>query len=158
LGGRLDICATLDVQTNIVLDSKKIGSLELIMVCNLPDMSLEDVSQMGHVFVDWGTAFNLQQARLFSEPVAPILHTGQSHIALEFILSHRGAAYLPLALVESYLQEQRLFKVVDAQQISQEVYLIYPKTADKAASLGPIINFLEELDLKPETSVQMINE
>lgn len=158
LGGRLDICATLDTQTNIDLDSRKIGSLKLIMVCNTPNKSLDDVTELGHVFVDWGTAFNLQQARLFTEPVAPILHTGQSHIALEFILSHRGAAYLPLALVESYLLEQRLFKVVDAQQFIQDVYLIYPKSSDKATALGPIINFLEELDIKPETSVQMINE
>lgn len=156
LGGRLDICATLDAQTNIDLDSKKIGSLELIMVCNTPNQTLSDVSELGHVFVDWGTAFNLQQARLFSEPAAPILHTEQSHIALEFILSHAGAAYLPLALVESYLLNGQLFRVVDAQQIDQDVYLIYPKSADKAASLGPIINFLEELDIRPETAVQMI--
>jgi hypothetical protein len=72
-------------------------------------------------------------------------------------MSHTGAAYLPLALVKSYLLEGRLFKIVDAQQINQDVYLIYPKTADKAATLGPIINFLEELDIKPETSVQMID-
>ncbi len=158
LGGRLDICATLDAQTNIDLDSKKIGLLELIMVCNTPNKSLDDVPELGHVFVDWGTAFNLQQARLFAEPIAPILHTSQSHIALEFILSHKGAAYLPLALVESYLLEQRLFKVIDAQKINQDVYLIYPKIADKADSLGPIINFLEELDIKPYTSVQMRNK
>ncbi len=157
LGGRLDICATLDAQTNIDLDSKKIGSLELIMVCNTPGRSLDDVAELGHVFVDWGTAFNLQQARLFSEPVAPILHTGQSHIALEFILSHKGAAYLPLALVERYLTEKQLFQVIDAQQINQDVYLIYQKIAEKASSLGPIINFLEALDIKPETSVQIIN-
>jgi DNA-binding transcriptional LysR family regulator len=157
LGGRLDICATLEAQTNIDLDSKKIGSLELIMVCNIPGQSLDAVATLGYVFVDWGTAFNLQQARLFPEPIAPILHTGQSHIALEFILSHTGAAYLPLALVESYLQEEKLFRVTDAQQIIQDVYLIYPKTADKAMALGPIINFLEELDIKPETTVQIIN-
>ncbi len=157
LGGRLDICATLDAQTNIDLDSKKIGSLELIMVCNKPNMTLDDVSEIGHVFVDWGTAFNLQQARLFSEPIAPILHTGQSHIALEFILSHTGAAYLPLALVESYLQEGQLFQILDAQQINQDVFLIYPKIADKATSLGPIISFLERLDIRPEISLQIIN-
>ncbi len=156
LGGRLDICATLDVQTNIDLNSKKIGSLELIMVCNTPNRLLDDVSELGYVFVDWGTTFNLQQARLLAEPVAPILHTGQSHIALEFILSHKGAAYLPLALVERYLVEKQLFQVVDAQQINQDVYLIYPKTAEKTASLSPIINFLEELDIRPETSVRMI--
>ncbi|WP_263081470.1 LysR family transcriptional regulator [Endozoicomonas sp. Mp262] len=158
LGGRIDIFATLDAPTNIDLDSKKIGSLELIMVCNSPDQTLEEVPQIGHVFVDWGTAFNLQQARLFAEPVAPILHTAQSHIALEFILSYKGAAYLPKAFVESYLENGMLFPVKGTEQISQDVYLIYSKNTDKAHALNPIISFFEELDIKPDMSVQLIEK
>lgn len=150
LGGRVDIFVVLDAPTNIDIDSKKIGHLELIMVCNTANQMLEDVPSIGHVFVDWGTAFNLQQARLFSEPVAPILHTGQSHIALEFIISHRGAAYLPRALVEPYLSDGYLFQVDGAQEIRQDVHLVYTKDADRSLSLGPVIRFLEELDIKPE--------
>lgn len=150
LGGRVDIVVVLDAPTNMDIDSKRIGNLELIMVCNKANQKLEDVPSIGHVFVDWGTAFNLQQARLFSEPVAPILHTGQSHIALEFILSHRGAAYLPRALVESYLDDGYLFQVDGAMEIKQDVHLVFPKDADKSLSVGPVIRFLEELDIKPE--------
>lgn len=150
LGGRVDIFAVLDAPTNIDIESKKIGQLELIMVCNMPHKALEDVPSFGHVFVDWGTAFNLQQARLFSEPVAPVLHTGQSYIALEFILSHQGAAYLPRALVEPHLDEGRLFQVNDALESCQDVHLVYTKGADKSLSLGPVIRFMEELDIKPE--------
>lgn len=150
LGGRLDIFAVLDAPTNTDIDSKKIGHLKLIMVCNMPDQTLEQVPDIGHVFVDWGTVFNLQQARLFPEPVAPILHTGQSHIALEFILSHQGAAYLPKALVKAHLDDGILFQVSDAPEIYQDVYLVYPKSADKSVTLGPIISYLEELDIKPE--------
>lgn len=150
LGGRLDIFAVLDAPTNTDIDSKKIGHLKLIMVCNAPATTLEQVADIGHVFVDWGTAFNLQQARLFPEPVAPILHTGQSHIALEFILSHQGAAYLPKALVKTHLNDGALFQIEDAPEIYQDVYLVYPKSADKSVTLGPIISYLEELDIKPE--------
>lgn len=150
LGGRVDIFAVLDAPTNIDIESKIIGQIELIMVCNMPDKSLEDIPSFGHVFVDWGTTFNLQQARLFPEPVAPILHTGQSHIALEFILSHQGAAYLPRALVEPYLCEGHLFQINDALEMFQDVYLVYTNDADKSLLLGPVIRFMEELDIKPE--------
>ncbi|MEJ2045628.1 MAG: LysR family transcriptional regulator [Reinekea sp.] len=143
LGGRLDICVTLDSHTNIELESDRIGALELVMVCNEAEQTLEDIPRLGYVFVDWGTAFNLQQARLFSEPIAPILHTAQSHIALEFILRHRGAAYLPGSLVEPFVKEGTLFEVNNTAPITQDVQLIYPKSVDSSLSLGPVIRFLK---------------
>lgn len=157
LGGRVDVFVVLDAPTNIDIDSKRIGQLELIMVCNIANQTLEDVPSFGHVFVDWGTAFNLLQARLFAEPVAPILHTGQSHIALEFILSHQGAAYLPRALVEPYLSEGHLFQVNETMEIQQDVHLVYTKGADKSLSLGPIIRLMEELDIRPEDPLAVVD-
>ncbi len=157
LGGRVDVFVVLDAPTSIDMDSKQIGHLELIMVCNQANQTLDDVPSFGHVFVDWGTAFNLQQARLFSEPVAPILHTGQSHIALEFILAHQGAAYLPRALVEPYLNEGHLFQVSGAMESRQDVHLVYTKDADKSLSLGPVIRFMTELDIKPEDPLAIEN-
>ena len=58
LGGRLDICAMLDTPANIDLESKKIGELDLVMVCNAKNKSAKDISNMGYVFIDWGTSFN----------------------------------------------------------------------------------------------------
>jgi len=150
LGGRVDVFTVLDPPTNIDIDSQRIGQLELIMVSNQDGLTLEDVPSFGHVFVDWGTAFNLQQARLFPEPIAPILHTGQSHIALEFILSHQGAAYLPRAVVKPYIDDGHLFRVKNTQEIQQDVHLVYTKDADKSPALGPVIQFMGELDIKPE--------
>ncbi len=151
LGGRLDVCAVLENLTNIDLDSHTIGTLELIMVCNLPHQSLTDVAELGYIFVDWGTAFNLQQARLFTEPVAPILHTAQSQIALDFILQHQGAAYLPRSSVAHHLAAGELFPLEDSVQINQQVHLIYAKTLDKSSTLWPVIQFLKELEIQPNS-------
>lgn len=152
LGGRLDVVVMLDAPSNVDIDTRKIGQLELTMVCNMPGKVLEQVPEIGHVFVDWGTALNLQQARMFAEPIAPILHTGQSHIALEFILRHRGAAYLPKSLVASYIEEGTLFEVGDAEAIFQDVHLVYSTDGDRVARLSPIINFLE----RPEIIVDSV--
>jgi DNA-binding transcriptional LysR family regulator len=149
LGGRLDVVAMPDAPTNLDIASRRIGALELIMVCNRPRLSLQDVPAIGHVYVDWGTAPNLQQARLFAEPVAPILHTAQSHIALEYILGHRGAAYLPRALVAVHLEREELFEVRDADEIHQDVHLLYFRDSERAASLGPVIDALEAWGVEP---------
>lgn len=153
LSGRVDVFAVLDAPTNIDIESRIIGQLELVMVCNMANQTLEDVPSFGYVFVDWGTAFNLQQARLFAQPVAPILCTGQSHIALEFILSHRGAVYLPRVLVEPYLIQELLFVVSGSMEIRQNVYLVYSKEAHNSASLQPVIRFLGNLAIKPNSPV-----
>jgi DNA-binding transcriptional LysR family regulator len=150
LGGRADIITVLDAPTNIDIESKRIGHLQLIMVSSQSGISVEDISSVGHVFVDWGTSFNMQQTRLFDEPVSPVLYTEQSHIALEFLLSHGGAAYLPRALVAQHLKDGLLFEVKNTIETMRNVYLVYTKGADKSAHLGPIISMLEELDIKPE--------
>jgi DNA-binding transcriptional LysR family regulator len=149
LGGRLDVVAMPDAPTNVDIASRRIGALELIMVCNRPRLPLQDVPAIGHVYVDWGTAPNLQQARLFAEPVAPILHTAQSHIALEYILGYQGAAYLPRALVAVHLERGELFEVRDAVEIHQDVHLLYFRDSDRAASLAPLIDALEAWGVEP---------
>ncbi|WP_096085149.1 LysR family transcriptional regulator [Agaribacterium haliotis] len=147
LGGRLDVFTVLDAPSSLDIEARKIGELQLIMVSNSRGVRLQDVPALGQVFVDWGTAFNFQQARLFPEPVAPVLHTGQSHIALEFILNHRGAAFLPKTMVEQHLLDRRLFQVEDVIQSNQAVHLVYAKGADKSPALGPVIHFIENLSL-----------
>lgn len=156
-GGRIDIFATLDPPANNDFEIEVIGDLELIMVCNIDEIQINDIPSLGHVFVDWGTAFNIQQARLFAEPVAPILHTAQSRIALEFILSHKGAAYLPRALVQPYLDDGLLFQVTESLEVEQEVYAVYLGGAEVNLSLGPIINFLQAREIKPKTSLAPID-
>jgi DNA-binding transcriptional LysR family regulator len=145
LAGRLDLSVVLDAPTNIELDYHPVGELDLIMVCNRCDVTLEEIPAQGYVFVDWGTAANLQQARLFPEPVAPILHAAQCHIALEFILHYQGAAYLPRATVANHLDAGRLYPIADAPQARQEVYLVYSREAGRPDTLGPVIELIKRI-------------
>ena len=85
-----------------------------------------------------------------------VLHTGQSHIALEFLLRHGGAAFLPRALVAPHLNEGLLHQVGNTVKTRQDVHLVYSKGADKTAQLGPIISMLEELDIRPDDPLPII--
>lgn len=147
LAGRLDIAVVLDSPVNLDLEVRCIGRLELMMVSSERGVTLGRMSEAGHVFVDWGTAFNLEQARLFEEPLVPALHTGQSHIALDFLLTHGGTAFLPTALVNPHLEAQSLYTVLDADRASSEVNLVYSSSNEKLRRLIPIIEWLEALNL-----------
>lgn len=152
LGGRLDIAVVLDAPSNMDLNDHLIGTLEMVMVCNHPRKTIDEIPALGYVFADWGTAFNLQQAKLFSEPVVPTLHTGQGHIALEFILEYRGAAYLPRSVVNQQLEEERLFLIEDAPISRMGVHLVHTMSREKVDTLQPIVDFLKKCGTQPDLS------
>ncbi len=149
LGGRVDVIVVMDPPTNLEFDSRHIGQIELVMVANKPELDIIDVPDAGYVFVDWGTAFNLQQARLFSRPVAPVLNTSQSSIALEFILMHGGAAFLPRAMVAAHIDRGLLYEVSNADSALQDVYVAFAKNLDSSPVFGPIIRVFEEANIGP---------
>ncbi len=152
LAGRLDMIVVLDPPKVMELETVKIGEIELVLVSTEGTTTLEDIPQFGHIFVDWGTAFNLQHARLFPQPVAPILHTAQSHIALEFLLAHGGTAFLPRALVDRYLRRKKLFLVPDLESVSRAVFAVYHRDAQRQDVLQDVVIQLRSGNLKPARS------
>lgn len=146
LAGRADVICAFDPPNNTDVAYEKIGAIELVMVSNRSAVSVADIREVGLVFVDWGTNFNLQQARLFSEPVAPILHTGQTHLALEFMLSRGGAAYLPKTMVKPYIDQRFLHPIDDAESVSQDLHIVYLKNSAKQQHLAPVIDMLKKID------------
>ncbi len=147
LGRRLDIAVAMEPTTVAELNAVKIGQLDLVLVSQKPIDVIPEVEAAGFVFVDWGTALNLQQAHMFEDTIAPILHTGQSYIALEFILSHGGVAYLPGVIVEPYLADKTLFEVKCVNRLSSEVYAIYNENSERSKNILPVVEFLKSCHL-----------
>jgi len=154
IAGRLDMAVVLDPPNMAELKTSKIGQIELALVSNKQGATFNDINELGYIFVDWGTAFNLKHAKLFKKPVAPVLHTEQSQIALEFLLTNGGAAFLPLSQLDIYLEDGQLFKVEDVKPVKRSVYAVYGKSVKEHLSVEPIIDLLNEVELKPETSLQ----
>jgi DNA-binding transcriptional LysR family regulator len=154
IAGRLDVAVVLDPPNMAELKSTPIGKIELALVSNTEHAKFSDISELGYIFVDWGTAFNLKHAKLFKKPIAPILHTEQSQIALEFLITNGGAAFLPLAQLETYLEEKQLFLVDKVKTVSRAVYAVYGKQNSINLNLEPIIELLTSVDLKPEATLQ----
>jgi len=151
---RLDIAVVIDPPTMAGLETVRIGGIELVLVCSRPNAALSDAEEIGYIFVDWGTAFNLQHAKLFDAPVAPILHTAQSQIALEFLITYGGMAFLPRALIAPYLEEGALHLINNAETATRDVYAVTARVSARKQVVGAIIERLCELELKPQASLQ----
>lgn len=142
LGGRLDIAVLFDPPKVSELRTCPIGEMELMFVTSEKASSAEDIERLGYIFVDWGTAFNLQHAKFFDQAIAPVLHTGQSHIALEFLLAHGGAAFLPSKLVEPLLLQQSLFEVERVHRASRSIFAVFNEESENNKAFMPVVDFL----------------
>lgn len=106
------------------LRSIQITQAELVLVATSEHLELEDALNHGYVLVDWGTSFDINHAHFFQDTLPPVLHTTLARIALEFILSHGGSAYLPLRLVQAFLGKD-LFQVKDSPVFNRPIFACY---------------------------------
>ncbi len=125
------------------LDTIEIGQIPLVLVAHEP-MTKEQVLAENYIYVDWGTAFAAEHARHTVAKVTPMLRTSSASIALDYLFSKGGCAYLPLPMVESGLAEGRLHRVADAREFDKPVYLSYRKKSVSLEAIMQIVLLLEK--------------
>ncbi|MDO6564240.1 LysR substrate-binding domain-containing protein [Amphritea sp. 1_MG-2023] len=153
LTGTLDLAIVLDPPNLDELNHLKIGQIELLLVSSHTDLTADQVQDNDFVFVDWGVAFNMRTAKLFKKTLTPILHTEQSQIALEFILSHGGCAFLPRVLADPYLASGQLHRVNQIKSVKRSVFAVFVKNSTRQDQIQAVIKKLCEYDLKPEMTL-----
>ncbi len=103
------------------LHSIEIAQAELVLVSAKQEESAEAAINHNFVSIDWGTAFDINFGQTFPEYLPPVLHTSHAKIALEFILTHGGSAYLPKAMLTEHLGDS-LFEIKQAPTFNRPIY------------------------------------
>ncbi|MCW8884460.1 MAG: LysR family transcriptional regulator [Motiliproteus sp.] len=147
---RMDIAVVLDPPNLAELAVHKVGKIELVLVASHEETRIGTIDQLGYVYVNWGTASNIKHAKLFKKPVPAVLHTEHSQIALEYIASQGGAAFLPLAIVQPYIDRRQLFLVPGTKPSSRNVFAVYSKDSPKIGQITSIVELLTQFELKPQ--------
>ena len=126
IDGTLDVAIMLEPAQIDILHVDELAELEIILVSHHSGQSADDALAGDYVFVDWGLAFGLDHRRAF--PDAPEAKTRVSHVkmALEYIISIGGSAYVPRRMVQDDLAFGLLFEVKDAPVFTRMVYATYP--------------------------------
>lgn len=122
-----------DMATQEVMD------ISLIMVSNQKDQLVTDALAEDYVRVDWSTSFSsLHQSHFPQRPIAAV-RANVGGIALSLVENCGGAAYLPASLVAEKLEQENLYRVADAPEISLKAYAVFPVHGEHRALIEQLL-------------------
>ena len=85
-----------------------------------------------YVFVDWGPDFAASHQAAFPETVASGVATNYGPVAIEYILSAGGSAYLRMAAARPHLEAGRFHLVKGMPVFSYSIHAVHSAKADEA--------------------------
>lgn len=123
--GLLDVAVMYAPQARAGLHCRTLLEQELVLVSTAA-RTLTSGWREDYVLVDWTYAFRLAHGEAFPDMESPAITVGLPDIALDYILSSGGSAYLPRPRVEPLARAGRLFLVEGAPAFRLPAYLVYP--------------------------------
>ena len=139
----------IDKNIDLLLTSEQLNSEQLIcttlqdyqlqLVSHKPDRDMDNISELGLIYLDWSTRVSAQHNKIPALHRSPVLHTDSCKMALNYLLDNGGVAYLPSPIVASALANGSLYLVADAPTIPQTLYLLSQKDNDKHSSVAAML-------------------
>ena len=142
LDGVIDLAFLLDPPQLDTLQVREIAPLRLTLVSATPSLSTDDAVNEGFIMVDWGLAHALELQRAFPDMPEPHTRLATARLALEYIKTLGGSAYLPLSMVSSLLRRQRLFVVQGAPKFERTAFAVFPARSDRQAKIDQVLAYL----------------
>jgi DNA-binding transcriptional LysR family regulator len=109
-----------------ILQIAEVTRLELVLVSQSPGLTSAAALDNNYVYVDWGLVHAFEHARAFPDAVPAGTRVSQARMALEYILSLGGAAYLPKSMIAGELKAGTLHPVAKAPVFNRNVFAVYP--------------------------------
>ena len=154
----LDIAITFDAPKIDEVSTVEVVQVPLYLASSYKTDDWQEAMQNHYVMVDWGTAFNVQHAQQFAGAPPAVLHTNTGRIALDFLLTNGGAAFLPESLLMPYVELGQLHIVANTPSISRSVYASYITESDRLDSFNKIINAIKGEQPVPAESLTPTEE
>lgn len=128
VNGLLDLVITYTPQNRSGLVVEKIMEEHLILVS-------DSTTQFGphdknYIHVDWGPEYKMDHANEFPGiDMAPIA-TNYGPLALQYLLTNGGSAYLPLRMARPFIEDGRLQHIETAPYFSRTAYSVFIEQED----------------------------
>jgi len=126
IDGTLDVAIMLEPAQLDIMQVRQIAELELVCVSSAQGLGIEQALARNYVFVDWGLSFGLDHRRAFPDAPEAMTRVSQGKMALEYISSIGGSAYLPKRLVQKDVEFGLLHEVDDAPVFARQAYATFP--------------------------------
>jgi DNA-binding transcriptional LysR family regulator len=98
-----------------------------------------------YVFVDWGEEFRRLHSEAFPDMDTPAISVGLGPLGLEYIRQNGGSGYLPMRVVQPFIDNGELFLVGGAPTMRRPAYMVYPEVARYQETLDLALNGLREI-------------
>ncbi len=126
IDGTLDVAIMLEPAQLDIMQVRQIANLELVCVSSRDGLTIEQALSGNYVYVDWGLTFGLDHRRAFPDAPEAMTRVSQGKMALEYISSVGGSAYLPKRLVQKDVKFGLLHAVDDAPVFVRNAYATFP--------------------------------
>lgn len=118
----LDLVIGFDTLQTVEIEVVPLLPLNFILVSTRPDLTAEEAVNNEYIYVNWGTFFGMKHAQSYPDMKPPRLHVQLGRLALNYMLERGGSAYLAESMVQTDLDERRLFRVDEAPVIQRMTY------------------------------------
>ncbi|MCP4315281.1 MAG: LysR family transcriptional regulator [Hyphomicrobiales bacterium] len=122
--GLLDIGIMYQPRNTPGLEVEKLLEEKLILVGTRKRKASMDWVE-DYVFVDWGDVFLGAHAEAFPEMKTAAVSVGLGALGLQYILKNGGSGYFPVRVVQSLIDEGRLFELEGAPVLQRPAYVVY---------------------------------
>lgn len=139
----MDMAFIFDAPQSTDLEIIEVTHVPLIMVSSYKGLSINDVFTNEYVLVDWGTSFATSHARFFRDAPSPAMRISLGKIAMNYIISQGGTAYLPEPMVTDYVENNTLYHVKDAPVIDRVAYAVFHPNNQKQELIKHALHYFE---------------
>ena len=141
LDGALDLIFMFEPPALAELIVKKTVAIPLTLVSSKADQDCETAISEDYIMVDWGDDFLLEHARLFINHNPSTRRVNQSRLALKFMLSKGGAAYLAQQVVEPLVKKKSLYEVAGAPVFERQVYAVFLRNSSNVQFINQSLTY-----------------
>lgn len=126
IDGTLDVAIMLEPAQLDIMQVREIATIDFILVSSRPGLDANTALKQDYVYVDWGLSFALDHRRTFPDAAESMTRVSYAKMAMEYITSLGGSAYLPRRMVDSDVELGLLHTVADAPVFVRQAYATYP--------------------------------
>ncbi len=126
IDGTLDVAIMLEPAQLDIMQIREIATIEFTLVSSRRGVHVESAFEQDYLFIDWGLSFALDHRRTFPDAPESMTRVSHAKMALDYIGSIGGTAYLPRRMVAKDLELGLLHEVAEAPVFSRQAYATFP--------------------------------
>ncbi|MBT8103385.1 MAG: LysR family transcriptional regulator [Gammaproteobacteria bacterium] len=126
IDGTLDVAIMLEPAQLDIMQIREIATIDFILVSGADGLGVEEALGENYIYVDWGLSFALDHRRAFPDAAESMTRVSHAKMALEYISSIGGSAYLPRRMVNRDVELGLLYEVEDAPVFTRQAYATFP--------------------------------